>query len=82
MHWCGLCYRIFVQIRPHGRHERAGSIRQYQRQVQLAAAVNPAEHFERRPLKRVARSNDGYLIGIAIEMMAVVGSLSSGLSIR
>ena len=70
-----------MQIRPSGRHERAGSIGQHQCQVQLPATMAPAEHFERRPLKGMARPDDGYLIGIAIEMMAVVGSLSSGLSI-
>jgi hypothetical protein len=49
--------------------------------MKLAASVAPAEYIERRSLKRMARTNDGYLIGIAIKMMAaVVGSLSSGLS--
>jgi hypothetical protein len=48
--------------------------------MKLAASVAPAEYIERRSLKRMARTNDGYLIGIAIKMMAaVVGSLSSGL---
>jgi hypothetical protein len=43
----------------------------------------PAEYIERRSLKRMARSNDGYLFGIAIKMVAaVVGSLSSGPLIR
>ena len=42
----------------------------------------PAEYIQRRSLKRMVRPNDGYLIGIAIEMMAlVVGSLSCDLSI-
>jgi hypothetical protein len=50
--------------------------------MKLAASVAPAEYIERRSLKRMARTNDGYLIGIAIKMMAaVVGSLSSGLLI-
>ena len=61
--------------------KRTGSIGQHQRQMKLAASMAPAEYIERRSLKRMARPNDGYLIGIAIEMMAaVVGSLSSGLS--
>ena len=38
-------------------------------------AVAPAEHFERHALKGVALSDNGYLIGIVVE---VVGSLSSG----
>jgi hypothetical protein len=67
-----------MQIRPSGRYERAGSIGQHQCQVQFPITMAPAEHFERRPLKGMAGSNEGYLIGIAIEMMAVVGSLSSG----
>jgi hypothetical protein len=40
----------------------------------------PAEHIERQPLKGMTRTNDLYLVRIAIEMIvAVVGSLSSGL---
>jgi hypothetical protein len=50
--------------------------------MKLAASVAPAEYIERRSLKGMARTNDGYPIGIAIQMMAaVVGSLSNGLSI-
>ena len=49
--------------------------------MKLAASMAPAKYIERRSLKRMARPNDNYLFGIAIEMMvAVVGSLSSGLS--
>ena len=49
--------------------------------MKLVAAIAPTKYIERRPLKGMARPNDGYLIGIAIEMtIAVVGSLSSGLS--
>jgi hypothetical protein len=41
----------------------------------------PAEYIELQSLKGMARTNDLYLVGIAIEMtVAVVGSLSSGLS--
>jgi hypothetical protein len=49
--------------------------------MQLAASMAPAEYIKRRTLKRVAWTNDCYVVGIAIEMVAVVGSLSSGLSI-
>jgi hypothetical protein len=45
--------------------------------MQLAAPVTPAQHLERRALKRVALANDRYLLGIVVE---VVGSLWSGLS--
>src|SRR5512135_1096928 len=70
------------QVSPCGRYQRTGSIGQHERQMKLAASMAPAEYIERRSLKRMARPNDGYLIGIAIEMMAaVVGSLSCGLSI-
>ena len=49
--------------------------------MKLVAAIAPTKYIERRSLKGMARANDGYLIGIAIKMMvAVVGSLSSGLS--
>jgi hypothetical protein len=69
------------QVSPCGRYQRTGSIGQHERQMKLGASMAPAEYIERRPLKRMARPNDGYLIGIAIEMMAaVVGSLSCGLS--
>jgi len=48
--------------------------------MKLAAAIAPTKYIERRSLKGMARPNNGYLIGIAIEMTAaVVGSLSSGL---
>ena len=40
----------------------------------------PTKHIERRVLKGMARANDGYLSGVAIEMTPVAGSLSSGLS--
>jgi hypothetical protein len=47
--------------------------------MQLAASMTPAEYIERRSLKGMTRTDNGYLVGIAIEMMAaVVGSLSSG----
>ena len=70
------------QVGPCGWNQRTGSIGQHQRQMKLAASMAPAEYIERRSLKRMARPNDGYLIWITIEMMvAVVGSLSCGLSI-
>jgi hypothetical protein len=47
--------------------------------MQLTAPVAPAQHLQRHALKGVALANDHYLIGIVVE---VVGSLSSGLSIR
>jgi len=51
--------------------------------MKLVAAIAPTKYIERRSLKGMARANDGYLIGIAIEMtIAAVGSLSSGLSTR
>jgi hypothetical protein len=67
------------QVGPCGWNQRTGSIRQHQRQMKLAASMAPTEYIERRSLKRMARSNDGYLFGIPIKMVAVVvGSLSSG----
>ncbi len=73
-----LCDR---QICPRGRYKGTGTIGQYKRQMKFAASMTPAKHIERRSLKGMVRPNDGYLIGIAIEMVtAVVGSLSSGLS--
>ncbi|MCP3380242.1 hypothetical protein NLM31_07500 [Bradyrhizobium sp. CCGUVB4N] len=49
--------------------------------MKFAASMTPAKHIERRSLKGMPRPNDGYLIGIVVEMMsAVVGSLSSSLS--
>ncbi|MBP1290281.1 MULTISPECIES: hypothetical protein [Bradyrhizobium] len=49
--------------------------------MKFAASMTPAKHIKRGSLKRMARPNDGYLIGIVVEMMsAVVGSLSSSLS--
>ena len=69
------------QVSPCGRYQRSGSIGQHQRQMKLVASMAPAEHIERRSLKRMAQPNDCHLIGITIEMMAaVVGSLSCGLS--
>jgi len=68
-----------AQVGPCCRYQRTGSVRQHQRQMKLAASMAPAEYIERRSLKGMARTNDLYLVGIAIEMMAaVVGSLSSG----
>ena len=73
-----LCDR---QIGPRGRYQGTRSIGQYKRQMKLAASMAPAKYSERRSLKGMMRPNDGYLAGIAIEMMtAVVGSLSSSLS--
>ena len=75
-----LCDR---QICPRGRYKGTGTIGQYKRQMKFAASMTPAKHIKRRSLKGMARPNDGYLIGIVVEMMsAVVGSLSSSLSIR
>ena len=73
-----LCDR---QIGPRGRYQGTRSIGQYKRQMKFAASMTPAKHIKRRSLKGMARPNDGYLIGIVVEMMsAVVGSLSSSLS--
>ena len=73
-----LCDR---QICPRSRYKGTSTIGQYKRQMKLAASMAPAKYSERRPLKGMMRPNDGYLAGIAIEMMtAVVGSLSSSLS--
>jgi hypothetical protein len=47
--------------------------------MQLAAPVTPAQHLERHPLKGMPPANDRYVLG---EVVEVVGSLSSGLSIR
>src|SRR5262252_4201977 len=70
-----LCDR---QICPRGRYKSTGTIGQYKRQMKFAASMTPAKHIKRRSLKGVARPNDGYLIGIVVEMMsAVVGSLST-----
>jgi len=75
-----LCDR---QICPRGRYKGTGTIGQYKRQMKFAASMTPAKHIKRRSLKGMARPNDGYLIGKVVEMMsAVVGSLSSSLSIR
>ena len=73
-----LCDR---QICPRGRYKGTGTIGQYKRQMKFAASMTPAKHIKRRSLEGMARPNDGYLIGIVVEMMsAVVGSLSSSLS--
>jgi hypothetical protein len=45
--------------------------------MQDTAPVAPAENAKRHPFKGMARTDDFYLLGIAIQMMAVVGSLSS-----
>jgi len=73
-----LCDR---QICPRGRYKSTGTIGQYKCQMKFATSMTPAKHIKRRSLKGMARPNDGYLIGIAVEMMsAVVGSLSIGCS--
>jgi hypothetical protein len=47
--------------------------------MEFAAPTAPTKYIKRRARKGMARPNDGYLIGIAIKMMAVVvGSLSCG----
>jgi hypothetical protein len=49
--------------------------------MEFAAPTAPTKYIKRRSRKGMARPNDGYLIGIAIKMMAVVvGSLSCDLS--
>jgi hypothetical protein len=49
--------------------------------MELAAPMAPTKYIKRRSREGMAQPNDGYLIGIAVKMMAVVvGSLSSGLS--
>jgi hypothetical protein len=69
------------QVGPRGRYQGTGAIGQYQREMELAAPMAPTKYFKRRSREGMARPNDGYLIGIAVKMMAVVvGSLSSGRS--
>ena len=68
------------QVCPGGRYQGTGTIGQYKRQMKFAASMAPTKYIERRSLKGMARPNDGYSIGIVVEMMsAVVGSLSSSL---
>lgn len=77
---CTRCMLYDRQICPRGRYKGTGTIGQYKRQIKFAASMTPAKHIKRRSLKGMARPNDGYLIGIVVEMMsAVVGSLSSSL---
>ena len=71
-----------MQIRPFRRHQRLGSIGQYEGQPPLAATVTPSEDLEDRSLERMVGSNDGYLSRVSVEMTAEVGSLSSGPSTR
>jgi hypothetical protein len=78
---CTRCRSCDGQVGPRGRYQGAGAIGQYQRQMEFAAPMAPTKYIKRRSRKGMARPNDGYLIGIAFKMMAVVvGSLSCGRS--
>jgi hypothetical protein len=74
-------FLINLQIGPGRGNQRARAVGKYQCQQQLAAPMHPSQQFQRFSFIRMARTNDGYLRGITVEMTAVVGSLSSGLSL-
>ncbi len=45
--------------------------------MKFAASMSPSQHIQRPPLEGMALTNDGYLVGIASEVVGM-GSLSSG----
>ncbi len=61
--------------RPRCGHQRATAVGQHQEQLELAAAVAPAQHFQRVSLEGMARTDDLHLLRVAVEV--VVGSVSS-----
>ena len=61
-----------LQVSLGGRYQRARTIRQHQSQIELAVSAQLAEHFQRLPLKCMARTNDGYLLGISREVLFAV----------
>ena len=54
------------QIGPRGRDQGTGAVGQHHRQLQLTAAVAPAQYIQRCACKRMVMAGDRYLIGIAV----------------
>ena len=72
------CYlrgsRDAVQIGPDGRDQASGTVGQRDEHLQLPVSMLPSQHLQRLSLKRVARPEHGYPLGVAVEV--VVGSVS------
>jgi hypothetical protein len=65
-------------VGPRGGNERSAAIRQDDEYEQHAASLDTADHRQRLPLERMARSNDRHIIRMIVEM----GSVSPLPSIR
>ena len=58
-------------VGPRGRNERSAAIRQDDEYEQHAASLDAADHRQRLPLERMARSNDRHIIRMIVEMGSV-----------
>jgi hypothetical protein len=58
-------------VGPRGGNERSAAIRQDDEHEQHAASLDAADHRQRLPLERMARSNDRHIIRMIVEMGSV-----------
>lgn len=63
------------EVGPSRGNQRAGTVRQNNGQVQLAAALAPSKDLEYMPVKRMTRAYDRDPLRVAVEMV-MMGSVS------
>jgi hypothetical protein len=63
------------KIRPIRGHERARAVTQHEDEQQSAPSMTPPEQRQRLSLQRMTRANDGDLLGITVQVVAM-GSVS------
>lgn len=75
----GICGSISpTEVRPRCGDQEAAAIWQHEHELQTAVALDPTEDLECPAVERVARTNEGGLLGAAIVMvMGIVTCLPS-----
>jgi hypothetical protein len=77
----GCCVRQSIggrsEICPGGRHQSAAAVGKDNQQLETATSIIPTQQLERLPFERMTASNNLNPLRVAIEMMVVMGSVST-----
>ena len=76
---CGVQYAIGgrSEICPRGRHQSAAAVGKHDQQLETATSIIPTQQLERLPFERMTASNNLNPPRVAVEMMVVMGSVST-----
>src|SRR5215831_16440667 len=65
------------EICPRGRHQSAAAVGKHDQQLETATSIIPTQQLERLPFERMTASNNLNPPRVAVEMMVVMGSVST-----